>query len=63
MLNIPKRYQVDENGGKTAVILDIEVYQKLEKVIEQNGLRDLVEEVAVKEFIIDPSTGVYNRFG
>ena len=63
MLNIPKKYQVEENGSKTAVILDMEIYQKLEKVIEQNGLRDLIEEVAVNEFIIDTSTGVYNRFG
>ena len=63
MLKIPKKYEVEENGKKTAVLLDIEIYQKIEKIIEQNGLRDLIEEGAAKDFIVDPSTGVYNRFG
>ena len=63
MLNIPKKYQVEENGSKTAVLLDLEIYNKIEKIIEQNGLRHLIEEDSNKDIIVDESTGVYNKFG
>ena len=63
MLNIPKKYQVEENGSKTGVLLDVEIYNKIEKIIEQNGLRHLIEEESDKDIIVAESTGIYNKFG
>ena len=63
MLNIPKKYQIDENGNKTAVLLDIEVYCKIEGVLEKNGLNHLVEENQKEDIVYDKSSGVFNKFG
>lgn len=63
MLNIPKKYQVDENGKKIAVLLDIEVYCKIEEVLERNGLNHLIEEDLDENTCHDKSSGVFNKFG
>ncbi len=63
MLNIPKKYQVDENGIRTAVLLDIEVFKKIEEVLEKNGLNFLVEENPDEDIVHCKSGGVYNKLG
>lgn len=63
MLNIPKKYQIDENGNKTSVLLDIEIFNKIEEVLEKNGLKHLVEENQEEDIVHDKSCGVFNKFG
>lgn len=63
MLNIPKKYQVEENGSITAVLLEIDIYNKIEKIIEQHGLTQLIEEDLNRDIVFVDSGGVYNKFG
>ena len=53
MLEIKKRYIVDENNNKLAVEIDIETYNRLEEFIEDFGLG-----LAIKEVL---NEDVYNR--
>lgn len=62
MLNIPKKYQVDEYGNKTAVVLDIETYNKIEEILEKHCLEKEIEEQK-NDIKLDESGGVYNKFG
>lgn len=63
MLNIPRKYQVDENGNKTAVLLDIEVFNKIVEILENNGLKHLVVENQDEDIVHCKSGGVYNKLG
>ncbi|MBL7996793.1 hypothetical protein JNM05_15610 [bacterium] len=44
MLKIPKTYIVDEEDNKVAVQVDIETFQKIEEVLENYGLVQLIKE-------------------
>jgi hypothetical protein len=44
MLTIKKRYIVDEKDGKVAVQLDIETFEKIEQVLEDYALGELIKE-------------------
>ncbi|MBL7961493.1 hypothetical protein JNL27_14765 [bacterium] len=44
MLKIPKTYIVDEKDNKVAVQVDIETFQKIEEVLENYGLVQLIKE-------------------
>ncbi len=44
MLTIKKKYIVDENDQKVAVQLDIETFQKIEQVLEDYALGELIKE-------------------
>ena len=43
MLKIPKTYIVDERDNKVAVQVDIETFQKIEEVLENYGLVQLIK--------------------
>ncbi len=44
MLPIKKKYIIDENDQKVAVQLDIETFQKIEQVLEDYALGELIKE-------------------
>ena len=44
MTVIRKRYIVDEEDGKVAVQLDIETFEKIEEILENYALVQLMEE-------------------
>jgi len=44
MLTIKKRYIVDEKDRKVAVQLDIETFEKIEQVLEDYALGELIKE-------------------
>ena len=44
MLEIRKKYVADENDQKVAVQLDIETYGKIEQVLEDYALGELIKE-------------------
>jgi len=49
MTSIPREYIVDSNNQKKAVILDINDFNRMEEIIEQQGLGKLMEEVESEE--------------
>ncbi len=44
MLNIKKRYLTNENNQPAAVQVDIETFEKIEQIIEDYALAQLIEE-------------------
>lgn len=44
MLNIQKRYIVDENNNRLAVEIDYDTFTKIEEVIEDYSLYQLIQE-------------------
>lgn len=49
MTSIPREYIVDSNNQKKAVILDINDFNRMEEIIEQQGLGKFMEEVENEE--------------
>lgn len=45
MLEIKKRYVVDERNERVAVQLDLETFERIEALIEDRGLGELIQEV------------------
>ncbi len=45
MIDITKTYIVDENNNKVAVQLDISTFEKIEELLENYGLVQLIKEV------------------
>ena len=45
MLKIPKKYIVDEDNNKVAVLINIETYNQIEEILENYGLAKLINEV------------------
>lgn len=45
MDRFPRKYIVDENNRRVAVQLDIETFEKMEEIIENYGLAQLIREV------------------
>jgi len=43
MLTIKRKYIIDENDQKVAVQLDIETFQKIEQVLEDYALGELIK--------------------
>ena len=62
MLNIPKKYIVDENNNKIAVQLDLDTFEKIEEILEKHCLKQELEDQK-DDIKFDESTGVYNKFG
>ncbi len=56
-MNIDRRYIVDENNRKIAVQLDIETFEKIETVLENHALYQLMqvqgddEELSLKDAV------------
>lgn len=49
MLNIKKRYLTNENNQPVAVQVDIKTFEKIEQIIEDYALAQLIEENNPKE--------------
>ncbi|NEU09301.1 hypothetical protein GZH53_13330 [Flavihumibacter sp. R14] len=62
MINIRKRFVVDENNNKIAVVLDIDTFEKIEEILEKHCLNKELEEQK-DDIGLDESSGVYNKFG
>ena len=62
MLNVRKRYIVDENNNKIAVQLDLDTFEKIEEILEKHCLRQELEDQK-DDIDVDDSGGVYNKFG
>lgn len=62
MINIRKRYIVDENNNKIAVLLDLDTYEKIEEILEKHCLKQELENQK-DDIELDKSSGVYNKFG
>ena len=62
MLNVRKRFIVDENNNKIAVQLDLDTFEKIEEILEKHCLRQELEDQK-EDIDVDSSGGVYNRFG
>lgn len=61
MRHFPRKYIIDENNNRVAVQLDIETFEKLEDVIENYGLVQLMREVEnVKPLTVNESPSYYS---
>ncbi len=59
---IKKKYIVDEKNRKIAVQIDIKVYQKIEEIIEDYALVQLIKENEKEETLnIDQAKEYYNK--
>lgn len=59
MTDIPKTYIVDENNKKIAVQLDISTFEKIEEILENFGLVQLINEVDNEETLSIAEAKVY----
>jgi len=62
MINIRKRYIVDENNNRIAVQLDLDTYEKIEEILEKYCLKQEIENQK-DDIECDKSSGVFNKFG
>ncbi len=44
MIEFPKKYIIDEHNHKVAVQLDIDTFQKIEELLENFGLTELMKQ-------------------
>jgi hypothetical protein len=51
MLNINKKYIIDDNKNPVAVQIPIDEFEKLEEIIEDYGLAKLIDEVKDDEVL------------
>ncbi|MBF0338229.1 MAG: hypothetical protein HQL05_10390 [Nitrospirae bacterium] len=51
MLNIVKKYVVDENNNRLAVEVDIETFNKIEEILEDYGLYRLMTDDTDNEML------------
>lgn len=61
MTDIPKTYIVDENNKKVAVQLDISTFEKIEEILENYGLVQLIKEVENEEKLSIAEAKTYYR--
>ena len=60
MLNIPRKYIVDERNNKVAVQIDISTFEKIEEVLENYGLVKLIKESEADEkYALGEAKAVY----
>lgn len=46
MLDIKKRYVIDENDRRVAVQIDLETFEKIEELLDNSGLAHSIAEAA-----------------
>ena len=51
MTAIPRKYITDDRDQKQAVIVDLETFNRMESIIEDNGLAKFMEEVEGDEIL------------
>jgi hypothetical protein len=62
MLTIKKKYIIDENDQKVAVQLDIETFQRIEQVLEDYALGELIKENNPKDRLsLEEAKAVYKN--
>jgi PHD/YefM family antitoxin component YafN of YafNO toxin-antitoxin module len=49
MLDIKKRYVIDENDRRVAVQIDLETFEKIEELLENSGLAHSIAEAAADD--------------
>jgi hypothetical protein len=59
MLNIKKRYLTNEDNQPVAVQVDIETFEKIEQILEDYALAQLIEENNPKENLTLEEAKVY----
>ena len=62
MINIRKKFIVDENNNKIAVQLDLDTFEKIEEILEKYCLNKEIEDQK-DDIESDDSGAVYNKFG
>ena len=62
MINIRKRFVVDENNNKIGVVLDMDTFEKIEEILKKHCLEKELEQQK-DDIAKDRSSGVYNKFG
>lgn len=61
MLDIKKNYIIDENNKKVAVQLDVITYEKIEQVLENYALGELIKANNPEEVMtLDEAKSYYN---
>lgn len=61
MLNLPIKYIVDENNKRVAVQLDIEAFEKIEELLENYGLVELMKQNEGEEKLAAAEAKAYYR--
>ena len=61
MIEIPKTYIVDENNKKVAVQLDIQTFEKIEEILENYALVQLMKENEAEEKLSIAEAKAYYR--
>ncbi|MDO9326474.1 MAG: hypothetical protein Q7T80_16110 [Methanoregula sp.] len=51
MTAIPRKYITDDRNQKQAVIVDLETFNRMESIIEDNGLATFMEEAKDAEIL------------
>ena len=59
---IGKKYIVDDNNRKLAVQISIETFNKIEEVLENHSLFQLMNEDKSKVFGVTKAKDIYNYF-
>jgi hypothetical protein len=62
MINIRKKFIVDENNNKIAVQLDLDTFEKIQEILEKYCLNKEIEDQK-DDIESDDSGAVYNKFG
>lgn len=51
MTAIPRKYITDAKGGKQAVIVELETFNRMESIIEDHGLAKLMDDAEDDEIL------------
>jgi hypothetical protein len=61
MTDIPRKYIIDEGNKKVAVQLDIDTFEKIEKILENYGLVELMKKNEGEEKLTVEEAKAYYR--
>lgn len=61
MTDIPKKYIVDEHNKKVAVQIDIETFERIEEMLENYGLVELMKQNEGEEKLSAAEAKAYYR--
>ncbi|NIM14348.1 MAG: hypothetical protein GTO45_20120 [Candidatus Aminicenantes bacterium] len=61
MLNIQKRYIIDENNNKLAVEIDYKTFLKIEEILEDHALYHLIQETEDSDSLTLPEAKKYDQ--
>ena len=61
MTDIPRKYIIDEGNNKVAVQLDIDTFEKIEEILENYGLVELMKKNEGEEKLTVAEAKAYYR--